>query len=378
MKIAIIEPVGGHGGMNYYDFGLARGLASAGVKVRLYTCDQTEGSPAEFELFRWFRGVYGRGSKYMRGIRYLMGLFRSLVSARMWGAGVVHLHFFQAGPLEFAAVLGARILAMSVVITVHDVEAFHAAASSSVLERWSYRLADRLVVHNTTSKSELCRVMRVPVEKIHVIPHGNYLDYIGEPPGVIEARRLLDLPATAPLILFFGQIKEVKGLDLLLKAFQRVRDCVPEARLVVAGKVWKADFSRYQAIIDDNGLGASVRLDIRYVPDAEVDAFYMAADVVALPYRKIYQSGVLLMAMSYGKTVVASDLAAMREIVEDGRNGYLFRSGDSEDLSVKLLQALQNPHAREAVGMQAKVDMAERFGWERIGVLTADCYRAIA
>jgi glycosyltransferase involved in cell wall biosynthesis len=76
----------------------------------------------------------------------------------------------------------------------------------------------------------------------------------------------------------------------------------------------------------------------RFIPDQERDLLFKACDLVVLPYRRIYNSGVLMMALSYGKTVLASDLPANREIVQNGINGYLFETGNAKS----LFQNIQN------------------------------------
>ena len=88
------------------------------------------------------------------------------------------------------------------------------------------------------------------------------------------------------------------------------------------------------------GLHENVRLDIRYIPDEQVSNYYCAADFVVLPYKKIFQSGVLLMAMSYGTPVITSNIPGMTEIVTDGINGLTFQSEDVASLAASLLGAL--------------------------------------
>lgn len=372
---AIIEPVGGHGGMNYYDFGLCRGLVAAGVRPTLYTCDATQAVPGlPFEVKLEYRGVFGRDPAWRRGLRYLSGSLRALVGARIGGSRLAHFHVFQVGALELFNVVLAKALLMRVVVTAHDVEAFRGEWSS--LKGWVYGLADRVIAHNLVSRRELVQVLGIPERKIHVIPHGNYLGDIGRMPPTEDARAKLGLPPTAPVLLFFGQIKEVKGLDLLLDALAAIKGAVPDVVLVIAGKTWGQDFARYQSQIDSLGLRSHCITQIRYIADDEVATYYAAADLVVLPYRRIYQSGVVLMAMSYGKPVLASDLQGMTEVIEDGVNGYVFRTGDTAHLAERLLSVLADRAAMQRAAVNGLGLMRDTYGWERIGRLTAECYGA--
>ena len=376
-RAIVIEPVGGHGGMNYYDIGLCSGLGRAGVDVTLYTCDRNPPAsvPGLFTVRPTFAGVYGQRPAWQRGLRYVRALVAALVGERFRGTQVAHFHFFHVGPLEYLGVLLAWLLRYRVVVTAHDVESFKDGLSVQALVMRSYAMADAVVAHNRTSAAEVTGKLNVPAQRIHVVPHGSYVDFAGSPPSRSEARRQLGLTGDGPVVLFFGQIKEVKGLDVLIEAFALLHHQVPAARLVIAGRVWKDDFAKYADRIRALGIEGSVALHIRYIPDDEVARFYSAADLVALPYRRIYQSGVLLMAMSFGTPVVASDLDAMKEVVVDGDNGYLFRQGHAADLARVLHHALADPQALARVRAAAADCMRERFGWAGIGRQLAGVYR---
>jgi glycosyltransferase involved in cell wall biosynthesis len=81
-----------------------------------------------------------------------------------------------------------------------------------------------------------------------------------------------------------------------------------------------------------------IHLHNRYISDQERDSLFKACDVMIIPYRRIYNSGVLMMALSYGKTVIASDLPANCEIIQNGVNGNLFEDGNPSDLAQNILR----------------------------------------
>jgi glycosyltransferase involved in cell wall biosynthesis len=190
-----------------------------------------------------------------------------------------------------------------------------------------------------------------------------------------EARRALGIGETKKVILFFGQIKEVKGIDLLIEALPAIASEVPEALLVIAGRPWKTEFSRYAILIDTMGVRDRCLVHLEYVPDDQVPQYYAAADVVVLPYRRIYQSGVILLAMSYGKVVVASDLPGMREVVVDGENGYLFARESKDALAKTLVRALQGHRERAEIEARALEYVRRCHYWNQIGVKTVQLYR---
>jgi glycosyltransferase involved in cell wall biosynthesis len=122
---------------------------------------------------------------------------------------------------------------------------------------------------------------------------------------------------------------------------------------------------------------ANCRLHIGYVPDDVASAYFAAADIVVLPYRHIYQSGVLLMAMSYARPVVVSDLPGMTEIVTDGENGYVFNSGSKDDLARALTHALIDEGGRSRIAAAALQYIREKHDWNHIGRTTAALYRQV-
>lgn len=374
----MLEPVGGHGGMDYYDFGLCQGLSEAGMDVVLHTCDETA-SPQDvgFSCRFDYRNIYGKAPAWGRGLCYLKGTVKSILSALQEKCLICHFHFFHVGVLQFLDVSLARLTGRKVVITVHDVESFVSKPESAKLSCLVYRRAHALIVHNIYSKEALIQYVGLNPEVVDVIPHGNYLHAIIELPARSLALKDLDLPPKAKVILFFGQIKEVKGLDLLIEAMPAVLANVSEAVLLVAGRPWKCEFSGYKEQIVRLGIEENCVTHIRYIPYEEVATYYAAADIVVLPYRCIYQSGVLLMAMSYQKPVLVSDLPGMLDIVQDGETGFVFKKNDIDNLAEKLSTVLVDDAARHRVSENGYEYVVNHHDWNAIGHQTSALYKTL-
>ena len=197
------------------------------------------------------------------------------------------------------------------------------------------------------------------------------------PPAREEARDSLGIDRSAQVVLFFGHIKEVKGLDLLLEAMPDVVSAVPDAMLLIAGRPWKSDFLVYEAQMAQLGIERYCRCDIGFVADDQVAAYFAAADLVVYLYRRIYQSGVILQAMSHGKAVVVSDLSGMTEIIRDRANGYTFPSGDAQKLSETLVRALSDNAERASMAANGLEYIRRYHDWHEIGKATANIYRAV-
>lgn len=375
---AMIEPVGGHAGAHYYDFGLARGLLAAGCRVSLYTCDETA-DPAipGLGFFPFYRRIYGQENRWLRALHYIRGTLAALRKAAASGEMICHYQVFNDLIPETIVIALARLFLRKVVLTVHDVSSLAGPVTRKrKMTGWIYRQADWIIVHNKVSLREL-ESLGVPSARMRVIAHGNYLDSMREMGPSAEARRILDIGESARVVLFFGQIRQEKGLDLLIESLPEVAREVPELVCLIAGRPWKTEFAGYESLIDELGVRARCRLHIGFVPDEEVATYYAAADVVALPYRRIYQSGVLMMAMTYGRPVVVSDLPGMTEVVTGGVNGYVFAQGSKDELARTLIRALRDGAERQRVAARASEYIQEHHDWSRIGRETAELFDAV-
>ena len=375
LKVAMIEPVGGHGGMDYYDFGLCSGLASVGVDVTLHTCDETELSPSfEFTVRHTYHKIFGKSHIALRGIRFVTGSIKALCLAVLENRKIVHFHFFHVGLLALMNVLLARILVRKIMITAHDVESFVSSQEVPFMSRTAYRLAHKIIAHNQISKNELIAKLNVAEEKIVIIPHGNYLHCLLPSPSVETARVKLDIPKNAKVLLFFGHIRETKGLDILLNSLPAILKSHPDAVLVIAGKPWKTNFSNYLESINKLNISQACITRIKHIDNDEVPLYYDSADLIVLPYRRIYQSGVVLMAMSYGKAVVVSDLPGMLEIVEHQKSGFVFKSENIEDLANTIIKALDNNSLIDVISKNGFNLMKNKYDWHKIGLSTKEAY----
>jgi glycosyltransferase involved in cell wall biosynthesis len=378
ISVAIIEPVGGHGGMHSYDFGLCRGLLAAGCRVSLYTCDETA-DPAipGLGFHPFYRQIYGQGNRWLRGLRFIRCTLVAIRHAAASGETICHFHVFNHFTTDLVVIAIAKLFRRKVVLTVHDVDSLSGnKVGRAWLTGWIYRLADLIIAHNNASMRELERA-GLHRARIAMIAHGHYLEIMRGMPTLSMARSAMGIEQSAKVVLFFGQIKHSKGLDLLIEALPQVELEVPDVVLLIAGRPWKAEFAHYDALIDHLHVRTHCRLRIGFIPDEEVACFFAVADLVTLPYRRIYQSGVLLMAMTCGRPAVVSDLPGMSDIVTDGVNGYVFENGSKDELARVLIRALHDEPGRQQVAARASDYIRKHHDWNQIGAKTLDVYREV-
>ena len=174
--------------------------------------------------------------------------------------------------------------------------------------------------------------------------------------------------AEAPVVLWFGTVREYKGVDTLLEAFREVE----RAELWVVGKP-----EIPMEPLRERARGLPVHFVERFVPDPELAAHLRRATVVALPYRNIDQSGVLFSALAFGKPIVMTSVGGFPEVAEDHGAARLVPPEDPEALAGAINELLADDAARAALGESAAQAAAGPYSWDTIGKQTLALYESL-
>jgi glycosyltransferase involved in cell wall biosynthesis len=231
-----------------------------------------------------------------------------------------------------------RLLGKKVILTVHNVNASRRDSRDSALNRrtlrFQYHQADHIFVHTQEMKTELSKEYRVSESRITVIPFGINNSVPNTSLSPDQAKEKLGLRKNEKAILFFGNIAPYKGLEYLVSAYQEIAARRSDFKLIIAGR--PKGFEKYWADLQE-----TIRADVQrgqillrkeYIPDEETEVFFKAADVLALPYRYIYQSGVLFLGYSFGLPVLAADVGSLKDEIVEGKTGFVFKPEDPVDL----------------------------------------------
>jgi glycosyltransferase involved in cell wall biosynthesis len=221
--------------------------------------------------------------------------------------------FFIEG---FGLNLWFRLFSRRYLYTVHNVMP-HGKENHRIF-RWLYWLAYRipnvLIVHTTLAKQQLTQQFGMAQHKIQVVSIGLNEEMPMTDLTPAQARRRLGYGDTEKIFLFFGKMDEYKGLDLLLQAFDQLD--LPDIKLHVAGVFRDLVYrQKIMLIISQARRKNDIRLDERMVPNEEVEILFKGADMLAMPYRNIYQSGLLFLCYRFGMPLVATDVGSLREFV---------------------------------------------------------------
>lgn len=371
-----------------YAFGLTMALAEKGATLELIGGDELD--YPEFSRHTGLRFLNLRGSqnsdaclaaKAWRVLRYYCKLLRYAATARPEIFHILWNNKFQVFDRTLL-MLYYRLLRKKIVFTVHNVNAGRRDAKDTWLNRLTlrtqYRLADHLFVHTEKMKSELAKEFGTRSSRITVIPFGINNAVPNTPLTRAEARRRLGFDDSRKAILFFGNITPYKGLEYLVDAFQEAQARHKDYQLIIAGrpdkreKYWNATRERLLRNLESG----AVLLRAGFIPDDEVEIYFKAADVLVLPYRDIYQSGVLFLAHSFGLPVIAADVGSLREDIIEGETGFLFKPEDTHDLAKMIERYFESDlYANLNSRRQGIRELAtQRHSWDVVGRTTMGVY----
>jgi len=275
-----------------------------------------------------------------------------------------------------------ELLGKKVVLTAHNVNIGRRDLNDSWLNRFSlkiqYGLSAHIFVHTEKMKSELVSDFCIPESKVGVIPFGINNTVPNTALSIAEAKRQLGIDGGDRALLFFGNIAPYKGLEYLISAFTEILERDPSYRLIIVGKPKGSEdyWNQIQQSIERNGIRDRVVEKIEYVPDEETELFFKAADVLILPYTRIFQSGVLLLGYSFGLPAIAADVGTLKEEIIEGQTGFVFKPQDSSDLASVICKYFESELFRnlETRRIEIKEYANERYSWNKVAAITTRVY----
>ncbi|MCF0166425.1 MAG: glycosyltransferase [Bacteroidales bacterium] len=197
-----------------------------------------------------------------------------------------------------------------------------------------------------------------PDARYIVSPHPIYSNF-GENIERREAAASIGINPDKKTLLFFGLIREYKGLDILIEAFASLPE---DYQLVIAGECY-GDFTRYRKLINANPRKEDIHLFPRFIADSEVAPFFCAADVCVLPYRSATQSGISSICYQFGLPMVTTSVGGLVETIGATGTGILAEETTPEAILDKIKLFFSDPqigaNCREAIAREKK-----RLSWE--------------
>lgn len=221
--------------------------------------------------------------------------------------------------------------------------------------KYFFKTVDFFVLLSEKVRQDLIKLK--PDAKNRVLSHPIYSNF-GEPVEKKEAIKFLNLKE-GKLLLFFGFIRDYKGLDVLLKAISLLKSKI-EIKLMVAGEYY-SNKEKYQKLIDKLEIKDSVNLFTDFIPTSEVKYYFSAADAVILPYKDATQSGIVQIAMNFKKPVIATNVGGLGEVVKDGVTGFVVEKENPEQLAEAILRFYKEDKKAKFIN---NIDIElEKYSW---------------
>jgi glycosyltransferase involved in cell wall biosynthesis len=275
-----------------------------------------------------------------------------------------------------------KLAGKKIVFTAHNVNAGRRDGRDTWLNRSTlrcqYALTDHIFVHTQKMMDELIGEFNVKAEKVTIIPYGINNAVPFTELTSLEARRRLGLLKHEKAILYYGAIKSYKGLEYLVEAFQQIAER-GDYRLLIAGEQKKGYEDYWRAIQQAIGRHPShpkVLQRIEFIPDAETEAYFKAADIAVLPYTDIFQSGILFMAYNYGLPAIVTDVGSFSEDVVEGETGYVCRPRDPDDLARTIERFFDSKLYRERDSRRQGIRdyVLSKHSWLTVASITRNAY----
>jgi glycosyltransferase involved in cell wall biosynthesis len=377
MRIAVIEPLP-FGGLLHYATQLADALAEGGDSVDLIVArdqelaDRTgpavrrailpadarpappDATPRQRALRRGRTAarLVAVWARILREVRFggydvvLLGGSFDMTLTALAGLLVTHLH----GRVPLAHVC-------------HNVRPFNRwggerlyvdSGPTIALLRRLYPSFELVFVHGERSLQEFRASW--PPSSLAIIPHGDERLFAADPPP----------PAEEPRILFFGAWRKMKGLPVLMEAFDALAERRPEVRLTIAGPTVPEEGESERVLAWAAERGERVETVAGYVPIEQVTGLFARARLVVLPYLAGYQSGVAHLAMTMRRAIVATEVGDLPDVVADGVSGLVVPPGDPRALADALERAVDDAALAERLGANGYAQMLDGSGWPAV------------
>jgi len=296
----------------------------------------------------------------------------------IWGGltakgDIIHAQWWShvLAPIYFMILSICKVRRKKIVITVHNVLPHESSKLNRFLNGVILPFGDVFIVHTGRNKEALSKIYNISKERIHVIPMGVLFQNSIKKISKKEARKFLAIPPGKNVILHFGNIREYKGLDILLKALKFVVNELEDVILVIAGKPW-IDWERYEKIINEEALENHVIKKLDFIPPSEIEHYFAASDIVVLPYKEFEsQSAIGALALPFKKPLIVTNVGGLPDFVKDKR--VIAKSNDMEDLARKIIQVLNDEKLLEKLEKDSE-ELVEKYNWDKIAEKTIELY----
>jgi len=238
----------------------------------------------------------------------------------------------------------------------HERFPFDRFITKRVLSQGNY-----FIVQSNKDAFDLTSIKPNAIYKVAV--HPTYSNFRFENMSKSTAREKLGLSFGQKVLLFFGFVREYKGLKHLLRALPKITAQYKDCHLMIVGD-FGIDKQSYLDLINELKLNEYINIYDSYIPDREIEKYFAASDLVVLPYESATQSGIVQIAYGFGKAVVATNVGGLPEVVLDNKTGYIVEPQNPEQIANAVICFFKENKMNEfAVNI---ANEADKYSWDRM------------
>ena len=239
----------------------------------------------------------------------------------------------------------------------HNVVEHEASFIKKIFSKMVLSKGDFFIVHSNEEKKRLIDL--IGERNITETFHPTYKEFNAEDIPKNKAKEKLGIK-DKNIILFFGFVREYKGLKYLIEAMPKILEEL-NVKLLIAGEFWE-DKDEYLQLINDLNLKEKIIIVDDYIPNEEVPYYFYASDIVVLPYTSVTGSGLIQLAYGFNKPVIVSDIGAFSQIVIDKKTGFLVKQKNAKDIADAVINFYYNTDKEK---MEENIIIEnKRFSWD--------------
>jgi glycosyltransferase involved in cell wall biosynthesis len=285
----------------------------------------------------------------------------------------VHFHWwtFYLFPIFFTIILILKIRGKKIICETHNILGHETNIIDKILTKIIFKLPDHFIVHTKDSKKKLIEWFDIKKE-ISIITLGLPTFYLNKKISKTQARKYLKLKPKDRVLLFFGNIREYKGLKSLIKAFSIVKKKAKNVKLLIAGHPW-TDQQEYQNLINELKLEKHIISYLEFIPTSEVKYFFSACDLVILPYTSFdAQSGPGRISLLFHKPLIVTNVGGLPDLVND--KDCIIEPDDYENMAKSIIKVLKDKKTLDKLSKNSR-ELYKKFSWSDIAEQTVKIYK---
>lgn len=277
-------------------------------------------------------------------------------------------------PIYTIICIGFKLRRIPVVFTVHNVLPHEKSILYKPLTHFLFKFIDHFIVHTSSNVKELSHRYTISKDRISLIPHGTLDFHLKKNINRDDIRNELGFQKNNKVILFFGAIRPYKGLDTLIRSFSEISKMLPDARLLIAGKLW-GKWQPYHELMKSLNIIDFVTTQLEYIPSGNVYKYFTSSDLVVLPYHHFNsQSGIATTAIAFRKPLIVTRVGGLPDLVADKR--FVVPPKNSDALAKSMMVCLPNHDELKAMSISAN-HIAQDISWSAIAKTTYDVYHKL-